>query len=123
MSAVEEKSPAELYRDQAGQLKIEARAFIGGDFTASASGKTFDCISPIDGQVIAQVASCEQEDVDRAVAKARAAFDKGDWAQMNPRHRKKIMLKFADLLEKNAAEIALLETLDMGKPIGFFQSD
>ena len=119
MSAVEEKSPAELYRDQAGQLKIEARAFIGGDFTTSASGKTFDCISPIDGQVIAQVASCEQEDVDRAVAKARAAFDKGDWAQMNPRHRKKIMLKFADLLEKNAAEIALLETLDMGKPIGF----
>ncbi len=119
MSAVEEKSPAELYREQAGQLKIEARAFIGGEFAASASGKTFDCISPIDGQVIAKVASCEQEDVDRAVTKARAAFQKGDWALMDPKKRKKVMLKFADLLEQNATEIALLETLDMGKPINF----
>ena len=119
MSAVEEKSPEQLYREQAAALAIEGRAFIDADYAASASGKTFECISPIDGNVIAQVAACDSEDVDRAVRAARAAFDKGSWALMNPKDRKAVMLRFADLIEQHAAELALLETLDMGKPIGF----
>ena len=119
MSAVEEKSPAQQYREQIAQLKIEGRAFIGEQYTAATSGETFACISPIDGQTIAQVAACDKGDVDAAVKKARAVFNKGSWALMNPKNRKAIMLKFADLIQKNAGELALLETLDMGKPISF----
>lgn len=119
MSAVEEKSPAQNYRERAAQLKIEGGAFIGSQYSPAASGETFACISPIDGKTIAQVAACDKADVDAAVKNARAAFNKGSWAQMNPRKRKALMLKFADLIQKAGPEIALLETLDMGKPIAF----
>ena len=119
MSVAQEKSPAELYRDQIAQLKIEGKAFIGKDYTAAASGKTFDCVSPIDGKIVAKIAECDQEDVNRAVASARQAFEDGRWALLPPAKRKKIMLRFAELIKDNASEIALLETLDMGKPISF----
>ena len=119
MSAVEEKSPAQQYREQAASLTIEGRAFIGNQYAAAKSGETFACVSPIDGKTIAQVAACDKADVDIAVAAARAVFAKGSWSQMNPRQRKAILLKFADLIEQHGAEIALLETLDMGKPIMF----
>ncbi len=83
----------------------------------AASGKAFDCISPIDGRVLAQVAECGAEDVDRAVRAARRAFDKGDWSAAKPAWRKKVLVRFAELIRENADELALLETLDMGKPI------
>ncbi|EXF43121.1 aldehyde dehydrogenase family protein [Pseudomonas sp. BAY1663] len=68
--------------------------------------------------MLAQVASCEQADAERAVASARAAFEAGVWAKLAPARRKAVMIRFADLLEANREELALLETLDMGKPIG-----
>ncbi|UIP85824.1 aldehyde dehydrogenase [Pseudomonas phenolilytica] len=106
------------WQQRARDLRIEGRAFIQGEYTAAADGAQFDCISPIDGRLLAQVASCDQADAERAVASARAAFDAGSWAQLAPAKRKAIMIRFAELLEAHAEELALLETLDMGKPIG-----
>ena len=108
---------AEDYRTQLTALSYRNQAFINGKFAPSASGKTFDNISPIDGKVLTKVAECDKEDVDRAVKAARAAFDKGVWSAVAPAYRKKIMLKWVALIEKHKDELALLETLDMGKPI------
>ncbi|WP_295363552.1 aldehyde dehydrogenase [Arenimonas sp.] len=101
----------------AAGLSIRHQAFIDGRWTDAASGKTFECISPIDGRVLARVAECGSEDVDRAVAVARRAFDKGDWSNARPTHRKKVLVRFAALMNEHADELALLESLDMGKPI------
>jgi acyl-CoA reductase-like NAD-dependent aldehyde dehydrogenase len=108
----------ETVKSQASGLAYRNQAFIGGKFQAAASGKTFDCVSPIDGKVLTQVAAGDKEDVDRAVKAARAAFEDGRWSRMAPARRKKVMLRWAELLEQHTTELALLETLDMGKPIG-----
>jgi acyl-CoA reductase-like NAD-dependent aldehyde dehydrogenase len=105
------------WRGMAGKLEFRGRAFINGTFVDAASGQTFDRVSPIDGRVLAKVAACDAEDIDRAVKAARAAFEKGVWAGQAPRARKRVLIKFADLIAKHADELALLETLDMGKPI------
>ncbi len=96
---------------------INGQAFIGGAYTAALSGKTFDCISPVDGRVLAQVAACDVADVDLAVRAAREAVDDGRWCNLAPAVRKRTLLRFAELIEQHAEELALLETLDMGKPI------
>jgi gamma-glutamyl-gamma-aminobutyraldehyde dehydrogenase/4-guanidinobutyraldehyde dehydrogenase/NAD-dependent aldehyde dehydrogenase len=101
----------------ASELDLRTRAFVGGEFTDAASGETFSCISPSTGQTIAEIAACDQADVDRAVGHARAAFESGVWSRMAPKARKKVLLRFAQLVSDNADELALLETLDMGKPI------
>ena len=108
---------AEDYRNQIAQVSYRNQAFINGKFTAAASGKTFDCISPIDGKVLTKVAECDKEDVELAVKAARATFERGTWSQMAPAQRKRIMLKWVALIEKHREELALLETLDVGKPI------
>ncbi|MFN4143190.1 aldehyde dehydrogenase [Aestuariivirga sp.] len=105
------------YRAMIPNLSFRNQAFIGGKYVPSASGKTFDCVSPIDGRVLTRVAACDAEDVNRAVAGARAVFEKGSWSTCHPGKRKKIMLKLADLMQKHKDELALIETLDMGKPI------
>ena len=106
------------WQQRARDLRIEGRAFIQGGYCAAAQGGQFDCISPVDGRVLAQVASCDLADAERAVASARAAFEAGSWAKLAPAKRKAVLIRFADLLEANREELALLETLDMGKPIG-----
>ncbi|TCT12720.1 gamma-glutamyl-gamma-aminobutyraldehyde dehydrogenase [Tepidamorphus gemmatus] len=98
-------------------LRIPSSAIIGGKSVAAASGKTFDCVSPIDGTVLAQVAACEAEDVDRAVKVAREVFEAGTWSMAPPRQRKQVMMKFVEVLRQHAEELAMLETLDVGKPI------
>jgi len=106
------------WQDLARNLKIEGRAFIDGEYTQAASGKTFDCVSPIDGRVLASIAECDTADIDRAVAAARRSFDAGVWADLNPRQRKKVLLRWAASMRQHKDELALLETLDAGKPIG-----
>ena len=101
----------------ADSLQIRTQAFIDGRYVDAASGKTFDCISPIDGRVLAKVAESEGEDIERAVTAARRSFDAGIWANTKPTHRKKILIKFAQLIEHYGDELALLESLDMGKPV------
>ena len=99
------------------ELEIPAQAFIDGDHVDAESGQTFECVSPIDGRILANVASCDTADVDRAVRGARAAFESGVWSRLAPKKRKKVLQRLASLIEEHADELALLETLDMGKPI------
>ncbi|MFM8746086.1 MAG: aldehyde dehydrogenase [Aestuariivirga sp.] len=105
------------YRAMIPALSLRNQAFINGKYVPAAAGKTFACISPIDGRELTQIAACDGEDVNRAVAAARAVFEKGSWSACHPGKRKKIMLKLADLMLRHKDELALLETLDMGKPI------
>jgi gamma-glutamyl-gamma-aminobutyraldehyde dehydrogenase/4-guanidinobutyraldehyde dehydrogenase/NAD-dependent aldehyde dehydrogenase len=92
-------------------------ALIDGREVWPQSGATFDCISPIDGRRLGAVAACEEPEVDAAVVAARSAFQRGDWAARSPAARKRVLLRFADLIETAAGELALTETLDVGKPI------
>jgi acyl-CoA reductase-like NAD-dependent aldehyde dehydrogenase len=92
--------------------------FIDGAFRPAASGATFDKVSPVDGRVLARVAAGDAADVDAAVASARRAFQSGVWSCMPPRERKGVLLRFAAAIREHAEELALAETLDVGKPIG-----
>ena len=105
------------WRTRARDLVIRGDAWIDGRYVPAASGATFDCASPIDGKLIARVAATDAVDVDRAVAAARRAFEDGRWARQPPAARKKVLQRFAELVLANRDELALLETLDMGKPI------
>src|SRR6056297_1482981 len=105
----------EDWKARAAALEFRNKAFIGGTFVDAASGETFDCINPATGQVLTQVASGGEEDVDRAVRAARAAFEAGSWSRAAPEHRKAVLLKLAELIRENLAEMALLDSLDMGK--------
>ena len=102
---------------RAKALKIDGRAFINGKRVNAIDGSTFECFSPIDGRKLADVASSKGADIDAAVIAARTAFNDRCWAGLSPRERKQTMIRFADLLLANKEELALLETLDMGKPI------
>src|SRR5437867_1597686 len=90
--------------------------FINGKFTDSRSGKTFESISPHDRSVVAVVAEGDKTDIDVAVSAARGAYE-GVWSTTPPGERAKLLLKIADLLEANSAELGRLETLDMGMPM------
>ncbi|MGC2332588.1 MAG: aldehyde dehydrogenase family protein, partial [Candidatus Acidiferrales bacterium] len=92
---------------------------INGKWVDAASGKTFPTYNPATGEVLAHVAEGDKEDIDRAVAAARAAFDnKAPWRNITPSERGRVIWKLADLLEKRAEEFAQLECLDQGKPLG-----
>jgi acyl-CoA reductase-like NAD-dependent aldehyde dehydrogenase len=92
--------------------------YIDGGFADAADGATIEAVSPRDGAVLAKVAAAGPADVDRAVAAARRVFEAGTWSAVAPRDRKNVLLKLADLIRANAEELAQLETLDVGKPIG-----
>ena len=93
------------------------QAFIGGELLNSRSGKMFVTWNPATGQKIADITECEKIDVEIAILSARKAFDSGVWSRQNPTSRKKVLLRFAGLIEKNADYIAHLDSLDAGKPI------
>jgi phenylacetaldehyde dehydrogenase len=90
---------------------------INGKWVDAASGKTFPTYNPSTGEVLAHVAEGDKEDVDRAVAAARAAFERGPWRNLTPSERGRVIWKLADLLEKHLEEFAQLESLDQGKPV------
>ena len=105
-------------KSAARKLRFRTQAFIDGKFVNAQGGKTFTTENPATGQPLAQIAACDAPDVERAVKAARRAFETGTWSRMKPAGRKKVLLKYADLLEANASELALLDTLEAGKPIG-----
>ena len=105
------------WKTMASGLEIEARAFIDGQYQDALSGDTRATMSPGDGHKLADVANCGVEDADRAVTSARAAFESGVWAKMAPADRKRVLVRWSELIEDHAGEIALLECLDVGKPI------
>jgi 4-(gamma-glutamylamino)butanal dehydrogenase len=108
---------AQEYAALAAEMRFPTQAFIDGAFQASASGETFATTNPATEALLANIASCNAADVDFAVARARAAFEDGRWRGLAPSRRKSILLKFADLLEQHAHELATMESLDSGKPI------
>eukprot|EP00960_Hanusia_phi_P064953 765966-Hanusia_phi.AAC.7 len=98
--------------------KYETRLFIDGEFVNSISGKTFQTINPATEEVICQVQEALPEDVDRAVIAANKAFERGSpWREMDGTKRRDLLLKLAELLEKNKEELAVLESLNNGKPV------
>ncbi|KIQ00406.1 MULTISPECIES: aldehyde dehydrogenase [Pseudomonas] len=107
----------QAYADIAAKLNVRTQAFIGGEFRDALSGETFITTNPATDELLANIAACNAEDVDVAVAAAREAFDDGRWRLLSPGARKSILLRFAQLLEDNAHELAVLESLDSGKPI------
>ncbi len=110
-------APSTAWHERAQALQFRTEAFIAGRYVPAASGETFDSIDPATGRVLARVSACDAPDVDAAVAAARAAFRKGAWADQPPAQRKRVLLRFAELMLEHRDELALLETLDVGKPI------
>jgi len=104
---------------RAREVLIDGRSLIDGQRRNAQSGETFDCISPLDGRVLGQVARGRAADIDAAVTSARTAFDDGRWAHQPPVARKRVLQRFADKILAAQEELALLETLDMGKPIQY----
>src|SRR5580698_9405418 len=105
------------WHERARSLNFRTQAFIDGRYVDAASGGTFDSINPATGKLLARVAAGDAEDINRAVASARAVFRKGSWSNLAPAKRKRLLFRFAELITKHTDELALLETLDMGKPI------
>ena len=99
------------------RLNVPTDLFVDGAFTPAVEGRRFACIAPRDGRVIAHVAQGDSADVDRAVLAARRAFVDGRWSGRHPRDRRATLLRLADLIEQRADEFALVESLDMGKPV------
>ncbi|HTC53828.1 MAG TPA: aldehyde dehydrogenase family protein [Steroidobacteraceae bacterium] len=96
-------------------LKRPPRLLIGGEWVESRSTATIPVLDPSTGRQIAVVADANAADVDRAVAAARAAFEKGAWPEMLPVQREALIWKLSDLIERHAEELAELESLDNGK--------
>lgn len=105
------------WQEKAKNIAIETRLFINGEYSAAADNSVFATVDPTAQQTLAEVARGKKADVDRAVQAARGVFDRGDWSQASPAQRKAVLHKFADLMEAHREELALLETLDTGKPI------
>jgi acyl-CoA reductase-like NAD-dependent aldehyde dehydrogenase len=105
------------------KTQIETGLFIDGDYVDAVAGGRFNTINPANGELIAEMSEGMPEDIDRAVASARAAFKSGCWSRLAPRDRMDILYRFAELLDEHAGELAVLETLDMGKPIADVASE
>jgi len=93
------------------------RMLVDGRWVEAASGRAFETVNPATGEALARVAEGDAEDIDRAVRAARRAFDDGEWPRMAPRDRERILARVAELIERHAAALAQLETLDNGKAI------
>ncbi|HET9347236.1 MAG TPA: aldehyde dehydrogenase [Candidatus Limnocylindrales bacterium] len=98
-------------------LRLRTQPFIGGEFRDAVGGARYVTENPATGRPITEIAEGGPADVDAAVAAARRAFDSGVWSRMSPGDRKRILIRWADLIEANGREIGLIETIDAGKPI------
>jgi gamma-glutamyl-gamma-aminobutyraldehyde dehydrogenase len=98
-------------------VALPAAAFIHGKPVAAKSGKTLQCVFPGTGKVVGSVPACDATDVDIAVQSARKTFEAGHWSRMAPQDRRKVLLKFSELILKHRDELAMLETINVGKPI------
>ena len=103
-------------------LRVPRQLFIDGQWSDSASGKTFDTPNPATGETLASVAEGDAEDINRAVTAARRAFDTGPWSRMTPSERGRIIWRIGDLILEHLDELAQLESLDNGKPFAVAQA-
>jgi len=107
----------EDYQALAATMRFPSNAFIDGRSQPAHSGKTFATRNPATGKVLANIAACQAEDVDFAVTKAREAFEQGHWSKLHPSERKQTLIRLAKLIKRNQHELAVMESLDSGKPI------
>jgi phenylacetaldehyde dehydrogenase len=107
----------QIHPQVADFLEKPRKMLINGNWVNSISGKTFPTYNPATGEVLAQVAEGDREDIDRAVKAARKAFDQGPWRRLTASERGRLIWKLADLLESHTEEFAYLESLDNGKPL------
>ncbi len=105
------------YADLAKSLKFPTGAFIDGRFVAARSGASFDTHNPYTGALIAALPACGAADVDDAVAAARRSFEAGVWSALHPSERKRVLSRLADLIMEHREELAVMESLDAGKPV------
>ncbi len=112
-------APTDLagWRARAASLTFTTDLLIDGKIVAAQGGERFAVVNPADGTTVAELARGGAADIELAVASAQAAWDDGRWRHMSPRLRMDIFRRWADLVEENSAELALLETLNMGKPV------
>ena len=114
---MQETTDAARYREIAARLAPPSGAFIDGRSRPAASGRVFENENPATGAVLGPVAHCDAEDVDLAVRAARRAFREGVWSRAAPERRKEVLLRLAELVRRDAEELAVLESLDSGKAI------
>ena len=107
----------EDYLALAASMRFPSNAFIDGRSQPAHSGKTFATRNPATGKVLANIAACQAEDVDFAVTKAREAFEQGHWSKLHPSERKQTLIRLAKLIKRSQHELAVMESLDSGKPI------
>ena len=124
----EQRARAERERQTYGGCRIleqqadsfvhsQHKLMIDGDWVEAASGKTFETLNPATEEVLAEVAYGQAEDIERAVKAARKAFaDDSPWRRMNPSDRGRLIWRISELIEEHADELAMLESLDNGKP-------
>jgi len=110
-------SASQLHSHVQEFLDKPRKMFIDGTWVEAASGKTFPTYNPATGEVMAQVAEGDREDINRAVKAARRAFDGGPWPEMSASERGRMIWKLGDLIEQHLEEFAQLESLDNGKPL------
>tara|TARA_R110002051_G_scaffold137753_6_gene210294 strand:+ start:6678 stop:8156 length:1479 start_codon:yes stop_codon:yes gene_type:complete len=104
------------YQAIAREIAFPRAAFIDGKYRAG-TGAKFATVNPATGEILAEIAGCAEQDVDMAVAKAREAFDQGHWSKMHPSARKDVLIRLCKLITRNRRELAVMESLDSGKPI------
>ena len=107
----------EYWLNKQQNTELPARAFINGEYSDASDGDTYDTINPATGELLVATAACTEQDVDRAVAAARASFDSGIWADKAPAERKAVLKKLATLIMEHHEELALMESLNVGKPV------
>ena len=116
-TSIEQHATRPLLPEVTGFLGRTPTMLVGGKWAPAASGETFATHNPADGSVLAELPAGDREDVDRAVAAARAAFETGPWSRFTPAERGRALWRLGDLLNEHAEELAQLETLDNGKPL------
>ncbi|HZD52517.1 MAG TPA: aldehyde dehydrogenase family protein [Woeseiaceae bacterium] len=109
----------ETWRDIAARelARAESRFFIDGRFVDAVDGGRFESVNPATSEVIAAVAAANEKDVDAAVAAARRTFRSGVWSRLAPRERMEVLYRFTELIDEDAERLAVLDTLNAGKPI------
>lgn len=105
------------WQEAAAAITFDGRPFIDGRRVETQSGRLIDKVNPASGEVISRVHDCAADDVDRAVAAARAAMDAGVWSRVGKTYRRERLLELARLMEARVDDLALYDSLDMGKPV------
>ena len=117
MTTVQTQAPTQDFHLQAAALRPETRMIIDGKLADARSSRRFETVNPANDETLASVPLGDVEDVDLAVASARAVFRAGLWSRMEPRARMQVMYRMADLITENALRLGLMDSLNVGKPI------